>query len=124
MNIIVFAHPTFLGHQSMPRYANMIEKGMTDRGHSVEIWTASPFFFKLPAPSSLKKWMGYIDQFLLFPIQVKSKLKKNTPNTLYVFSDHALGPWIPLVSKKLHVIHCHDFLAQQSALGQISENST
>ncbi|HSD06037.1 glycosyltransferase family 1 protein [Flavobacterium sp.] len=123
MNIIVFAHPTFLDHQSMPRYANMIEKGMIERGHSVEIWTASPLFFNFPLPKSFKKWMGYIDQFVMFPMEVKKKLKKCSPNTLYVFSDHALGPWIPLVSHKKHVIHCHDFLAQQSALGEIPENN-
>ena len=39
-----------------------------------------------------------------------------------MFTDHALGPWVPLVSDKPHVIHCHDFLAQQSAAALIPGN--
>ena len=44
------------------------------------------------------------------------------PGTLFVFTDQALGPWVPLVADQPHVIHCHDFLAQRSALGEIPEN--
>lgn len=106
----------------MPRYARMLEEGMKERGHKVETWTASPLFYKLPASPFLKKWLGYIDQFVVFPLQVKLRLNSCSLGTLFVFSDHALGPWVPLVANRPHVIHCHDFLAQQSALGKITEN--
>lgn len=68
--------------------------------------------------------MGYIDQYIIFPIEVKSKIKKLPKDTLFVFTDHALGPWVPLVANKPHIIHCHDFLAQRSALGEFKENPT
>ena len=97
---------------------------MQERGHTVEQWTAQPYFFKLPVPQSLKKWMGYIDQFLVFPRQVKQKIKKSPPDTVFVFTDHALGPWVPLVASRKHIIHCHDFLAQKSAAGTIPQNVT
>ncbi|NDP22501.1 MAG: glycosyltransferase family 4 protein [Paludibacter sp.] len=122
MHIIIFTHPTFINSQSMPRYAHMLEAGMKKRGNTVELWSASPLFFKLPFPAVMKKWLGYIDQFVVFPLQLKRKLKKCDENNLFVFSDHALGPWVPLVADRKHVIHCHDFLAQQSALGEIKEN--
>jgi glycosyltransferase involved in cell wall biosynthesis len=32
--------------------------------------------------------------------------------------------WVPLVCDRPHVIHCHDFLAQRSALGEIPQNPT
>ena len=108
----------------MPRFARMLSEGMQQRGHEVKVWTANPVFHRLPGPSSLKKWFGYIDQFLLFPIRVNYRLRKCPSNTLFIFTDHALGPWVPLVVKRPHVIHCHDFLAQQSALGSIKENPT
>lgn len=108
----------------MPRFAAMLTQGMKERGHEIEVWTPQAFFFKLPLPGSLKKWMGYIDQYLLFPMQVRKRLKSYPVNTLFVFTDHALGPWIPLVANHPHVIHCHDFLAQRSALGQIPQNVT
>lgn len=124
MNIVFFTHPQFLVSQSMPRYTQWLANGIEERGHSIEIWAPKAYFYKLPVPKSLKKWMGYIDQYLLFPSSVKNKLSKCSSDTLFVFTDHALGPWVPLVANRKHIIHCHDFLAQRSALGEIAENKT
>lgn len=124
MKIILLSHPIFLGSNSMPRYADWLLKGMQARGHQVEIWRPDAKFFNVPAPQSLKKWLGYIDQYLLFPLVVKKNIKKQPKNTLYVFTDHALGPWVPYFKKLKHIIHCHDFLAQRSALGTIPQNKT
>lgn len=122
MEIIIFTHPSFQGSQSMPKYANMLADGMRKKGHTVELWTAMAFFYQLPVSNRLKKWFGYIDQFLVFPLCVKLRLIKNSKNTLFVFADQALGPWVPLVEKRPHVVHCHDFIAQHSALDRIPEN--
>ena len=122
MHLVLLTHPSFLGHKSMPRFANMLADGLRQRGHRVDTWSPKPYFSKLPLPVFLKKWLGYIDQYIVFPAQVKKRLKSSDPNTLFVLTDHALGPWLPLFADKFHVVHCHDFIAQQSALGQISEN--
>lgn len=124
MNLVFFTHPLFLASLSMPRFAHMLAEGMRERGHRVTVWSPQPCFFKLPVPQRTKKWMGYLDQFMVFPARVKSQLKTCPPHTLFIFSDQALGPWVPLVANRPHVIHCHDFLAQRSALGQIPENPT
>jgi glycosyltransferase involved in cell wall biosynthesis len=124
MKITLFVHPDFLGSQSMPRYANMVSEGMKKRGHSVEIWMPQARFYKLPVKSVFKKWLGYVDQYIVFPLEVKLKLRQCTSDTLFVFADQALGPWVPLVSSRPHVVHCHDFLALKSALGNIPENPT
>lgn len=124
MQIILFTHPDFLGSQSMPRYANMLFNGMQERGHEIVVWTPKARFYKLPLVKFLKKWLGYVDQYFLFPIEVKLKLRNCSNDTLFVFADQALGPWIPLVKNRNHVIHCHDFLALKSALGTIPENPT
>jgi glycosyltransferase involved in cell wall biosynthesis len=97
---------------------------MKARGHVVELWYPSPQFYKLPVPAKLKKWMGYIDQYIVFPLIVKRRLKKYSDQVLFAFTDHALGPWVPLVVGKRHIVHCHDFLAQQSAFGIIPYNPT
>ncbi len=124
MNIILFVHPVFLESQSMPKYAQMLSEGMRERGHSVEIWSPESFFFRLPVKQGWRKWFGYIDQYIIFPYQVKKRLKLIDNSTLFVFSDQALGPWVPLVANQAHVIHCHDFLSQKSALGEIPENKS
>ncbi len=119
MQIVLFGHPLFLKHYSMIRYTEMLATGMRERGYKTEIWLPRSFFVNLPFPKIFKKWLGYIDQYILFPIEVNKRLKLCPSNTLFVLTDHALGPWLHLVANKPHVIHCHDFLAQQSALGQI-----
>lgn len=124
MKIVLFTHPLFLDHQSMPRYANMLKQGMEARGHEVVIWTPQAQFYKFPFTTTFKKWLGYIDQYIIFPLVVRLKLYKCSKDTLFVFSDQALGPWVPLVKNRKHVIHCHDFLALKSALGIIPENPT
>lgn len=122
MNLVFFAHPSFLPSQSMPRFARLLTTGMKNRGHNVALWSPQAFFYRLPGSFSTRKWMGYLDQFLLFPARVQQRLKECPRDTLFVFTDQALGPWVPLVENRFNVVHCHDFLAQRSALGQIPEN--
>lgn len=123
MKIVLFAHPRFLEHQSMPRYANMLLNGLKERQHEVAVWSPKAFFIKLSFNKFfLKKWLGYIDQYVVFPIVIKFRLHSCGKDTLFVFADNALGPWIPLVKNRYHVVHCHDFLAQQSAFGLLPEN--
>lgn len=124
MKIVLFTHPSFLEHQSMPRYANMLLKGMIDKGHQVEVWSPKARFYKLAIMKSLEKWLGYIDQYIVFPLEIKWKLLQSSKDTLFVFADQALGPWVPFVKNRKHVVHCHDFLALKSALGMIPENPT
>ena len=108
----------------MPRFADYLLTGMLSRGHNVEVWTATSQFSRLAKSAFLKKWLGYVDQYVLFPSDVHKRLDRCSSDTLFVFADQALGPWVPLVTHRPHVIHCHDFLAQRSALGEIRENPT
>ncbi|UKT62240.1 glycosyltransferase [Pedobacter mucosus] len=125
MNIVFFSNPDFFGSDrrpkfsSMPRFTNMLVAGMTERGHNISVWAPESKFFNLPVKGAVKKWMGYIDQYILFPIQVRKQLKNCDQDTIFVFTDQAQGPWIPLVHKRNHVMHCHDFLAQWAAMGKI-----
>lgn len=107
----------------MPRFSAMLVDGMKRRGHQVHVYFPKPYFFKLPAPAGFKKWLGYVDQYVVFPLRLRKKFNRKQ-KALLVFTDHALGPWISLAENKPHVIHCHDFLAQRSALGEIAENPT
>jgi glycosyltransferase involved in cell wall biosynthesis len=122
MKIILFNHPSFSESMSITKYTHMIARSMQKKGHEVQIWTAPPVLTKLRWPDLLKKYIGYIDQFLFFPILMNLRIRRLEKDTLFVFSDQALGPWVPLVSGRPHVIHCHDFMAQKSAKGEFEEN--
>ncbi|GAB2580925.1 glycosyltransferase [Spirosoma areae] len=122
MNIVFLVHPSFLVSQSMPRFAKMLSEGMKERGHVVEVWSPITRLSQLKMPAAYKKWLGYFGLYVIFPQEVQKRLKNCSPDTLFVVTDNALGPWVPLIANRPHIIHCHDFLAQRSALGEISEN--
>jgi glycosyltransferase involved in cell wall biosynthesis len=104
----------------------MIGEGMRGRGHEVEYWTADKkIFSKLPSSSRfLKKWLQYADQFLIYPFELAAAVEQEPDETLFVVADQALGIWIPYIKERKHVVHCHDFLALRSSLGEIPENPT
>lgn len=124
MNIVLFSHPAFLNSQSMPRFARMLEQAYLVRGHQVQMWSPQAKLYALIPQGRLSKWAGYVDQYLLFPMWVRNQLRQQPADTLYVFCDQALGPWMPLVKHKPHVVHVHDLLALRSALGDVPENPT
>jgi glycosyltransferase involved in cell wall biosynthesis len=102
----------------------MLADGMKARGHTVSIWSPEALFFKIPISPAGKKWLGYIDQYVIFPISIRRRIRNCPSDTLFVFTDHALGPYVPILTARPHVIHCHDFMALQSAQGKIPENPT
>lgn len=110
--------------QSMPRYAAMLAEGMKERNHVVEVWAPEKNCNTLALPHTMKKYLGYVDQFIIFPWKTRKRLKKIQQQVLFVFADQTLSPWLPMVVQRPHVLHCHDFLAQRSALGEIPEKKT
>lgn len=123
MRIVLFTHPAFLASQSMPRFAQMLRNAYTARGHEVQVWSP-PARVRRWVRGPLSKWAGYVDQYLLFPLWVRRQLARAPEDTLFVMTDQALGPWVPLVRGRPLVVHVHDLLALRSALGEIPENRT
>ena len=126
MHIVLLTHPPFLKSESMPRFASMLHKAYTNRGESVEMLTPKAYFSRLSKWLANEKWLGYLDQYLLFPLKILAKRHeyRNRQDVLYVFCDQALGPWVPFLRHCPHVIHAHDLLSLRSALGDIPQNPT
>jgi glycosyltransferase involved in cell wall biosynthesis len=124
MKIVLFTHPPFIKSNSMPRFSQMIAGYLEQNNIEFKIWSPQPFFYNLWPRGSLSKWLGYIDQYILFGIRIYFKIMVTDKKTLFVFCDQAMGPWVPFCSRRPHVIHCHDLLALRSALDCIDENPT
>jgi glycosyltransferase involved in cell wall biosynthesis len=124
MRLVLLCHPGFLPSQSMPRFASMLRRSFEARGHCVEVWSPQPKVFNWVPRGRLSKWAGYVDQYVLFPIAMHKRLKRTPGDALFVLCDQALGPWLPLVKDRHHVVHVHDLLALRSALGDVPENPT
>jgi len=123
--LVLLCHPDTLGALSMPRYARMIGQGMENRNFKIEYWTAPTLFTRYAKKAGMiQKWLGYIDSYVVFPVILRHRLRCLPPATLIVVTDHALGMWVPHISSLPHVIHCHDFLAQRSAMGEFPEHRT
>lgn len=124
MNLVLHTHPAFLGLTSQAHFARSLADAFRLRGHTVEVRSPPAKLRRLVATGRLSKWAGYIDQYLLFPREMRAAMRSDPPDTLYVFCDQALGPWVPLAAQRPHVVHCHDLLALRSARGDIAENPT
>lgn len=126
MKIVLLTHATFFKSKSMPKFAEMLISGYKKDNHDVLVYSPIPFFFKLSRIFPfLSKWLGYIDQLLLFPIFLRYKISKLAyDDTIFVFCDQALGPWVPLLRNRPHAIHVHDLLALKSSLDLEPINKT
>lgn len=125
MHLVLLCHPPALGSASMPRFARFIGEGMAERGHTVEYWTSPAKCSAFPKlQGNIRKWLGYVDQYLLFPPILRKRLRKAQRDWLIVVTDQALGMWVPFVKSLPHAVHCHDFLAERSGRGEFVENPT
>jgi len=93
------------------------------RGHTVELRQPEAVV-RQHIRGRAAKWAGYVDQYIVFPFRMRRQIANDPAHTLYVFCDQALGPWVPMVADRPHVVHCHDLLALRSALGHVPENPT
>ena len=125
MKLVLLTHPQSLPSESMPRFAAMISGAMARRGYQVETWTSPPKLGRAGARLPfIRKWLGYVDQFLLYPAELRKKIAQQPSDTVFVVTDQALGMWVPRLVHRPHVIHCHDFLALKSALKEFPEKAT
>ena len=100
----------------MRTFAAEIVTGLRQRGHTVEECTAPVFLANLATRNHLiSKWFGYCDQFLLFPLLLWWRVSRLPPGSLCVVADQALGPWIPWLVHRPHIVHVHDLLALEAA---------
>ncbi len=124
MNLVLLTHPAYLGLVSQAHFAKSLAVGFRARGHSVEVVQPQPRLHRWTAPRASAKWAGYLDQYLLFPFELRARLREDPADTLYVVCDQALGPWVAQLTRRPHVVHCHDLLALRSALGEVPQNPT
>ena len=122
MKIIFLTHHEHFRGYSMKRYCSFLSDGLQSKGYETKIVSPKAILSKDGMPKKIKKWLRYIDSFLLFPLWLFMESKRLPKSTLYVITDQALGMWMPILKKKNHVVHCHDFTALKSSLGLMKEN--
>ena len=119
LKILLLRHYPPVECYSMESFSLKIANGLRSRGYSVDEFICPVVFGRKILKSKLvTKWLGYIDQFLIFPPLLWLRALLLPAGSLCVLSDQALGPWLPWLAGRPHVIHCHDLLALEASLGK------
>lgn len=107
---------------SMQRYADLLLYSLRKSGHDVRLLKPNAIFGLIKSGEyGLGKWLGYIDRFIIFPFFL---FKSSRWADLIHICDHSNAMYAALLPTKPCVVTCHDLLAIQSALGEISINKT
>jgi glycosyltransferase involved in cell wall biosynthesis len=108
--------------ESMQRFANMLNIGLSKAGHDVKVLRATPFVGRLKtATHGVGKWCGYIDKFICFPVELRRAAK--WADIVHI-CDHSNAVYTRHLTSRPHVVTCHDLLAVSSALNEIPGNRT
>jgi glycosyltransferase involved in cell wall biosynthesis len=104
----------------MLRFASLMERELTARGHQVTLLQPQPRFLGTrDARGGLGKWLGYLDKFVLFPSTLR-RAKRNYD--LVHICDHSNSMYAKHLADVPNLATCHDVLAIKSALGEVPEN--
>ncbi len=104
----------------MQRFANMMLRGLTNAGMPAELLLPQPLLGKIRfAGGFVAKWLGYIDKFVLFPRQLRSRLSDDV--ALVHVCDHSNAMYCARVRGRPVVVSCHDLLAVRGALGEVED---
>jgi glycosyltransferase involved in cell wall biosynthesis len=122
MHIILIGNYIPDDQVSMQRFTNMLDEGFKEAGIISEIWYPSVFFGRRVKQTShgFGKWLGYIDKWIIFPLVLKSRIRKgNQQNKSFLFHicDHSNAPYLKYLPVERTVITCHDVLAIMGAMG-------
>ncbi|MGP1386739.1 MAG: glycosyltransferase family 4 protein [Thainema sp.] len=122
MKVVLLANYLTDGQQSMQRFAQLMETGLTEAGHEVRVVRPEQVVGRLkPSASGLGKWLGYIDKFLVFPLSLRRAIA--WADVVHI-CDHSNALYTRYLQNVPHLVSCHDLLAVRSALGEIPQNQT
>jgi glycosyltransferase involved in cell wall biosynthesis len=104
--------------QSMQRYAGLLRDLLGSEDVQMQILTPQPVFSRLPfAPAALRKWLGYIDKYLIFPPLLR--LRAPAFDLVHI-CDHSNAMYRPWTGRTPCLVTCHDMLAIRGGLGDSS----
>jgi glycosyltransferase involved in cell wall biosynthesis len=118
MRVLLVANYQPDNQESMLRYAAWLERILKARGHQVSITAPWPFFSRIAPHPVIKKYLGYLDKFLLFPPQLR---RLSRSYDLVHVLDHSNSMYLRTARYKPNLITCHDMLAIRAARGELAQ---
>lgn len=116
MRILLVGNYALDDEASMGRYTEMLSRHLRQRGHLVELIRPSAVLGRLARGSSLRKWLGHADKFLLFPLKLRGAAQGF--DAVHI-CDHANSMYLAHTGGVPASITCHDLLDLAAAQGRI-----
>ncbi len=104
----------------MARSAELLASGLRSCGVDVEVLRPISFFGSI-ARGTPRKWLSYLDKYLLFPFVLMVRARRCK---LVHIVDHSNAVYLFWLRRVKNVVTCNDLLAVRSALGEIPEHRT
>jgi glycosyltransferase involved in cell wall biosynthesis len=103
------------GQRSMLRFGELLSSGLSSDSIECNEIFPEPRLLPLTPTSSLKKWSGYVDKYIIFPRRLTKFLNapKTQPDLLHII-DHSNAVYMNRVSdnsKTKRLLTCHDLIA-------------
>lgn len=121
MKILLIGNYEPGGQKSMQRFASLLEGGFRAAGHETRVVRPPVVAGALPLSGTAGKWLGYVDEFLVFPTFLKKAVA--WADVVHI-CDHSNSFYVKYAQHRPHMVTCHDMLAVRSALGEIACNPT
>ena len=110
---------------SMKLFPEMLLRHLREQGIPAELLRPKTVFGKLaPWAGRLGKWLFYIVKFLLFPVALSWRLRREGGTVVAHICDHSNAMYVSRVLRVPHLVTCHDVMPIRSALGEIPQNPT
>lgn len=119
MRILLVGNYPLDQQQSMSRYAELLKRELSAR-HVVCVISPKPLIGLLPGNATMRKWLGYVDKFIIFPFSLRRQAKQFD---LVHVCDHSAAMYLKHVARKPRSVTCHDLLAIRAALGHFPEQT-
>jgi glycosyltransferase involved in cell wall biosynthesis len=116
MRVLLIGNLPLDGQTSMLLFQAVIQREVARLGCEVRLVTPTPWLRRLPWPRRLRKWAGYIDKFVFFPLALWRHAR--WADVVHV-TDHSNAMYVPRVTSKPNIVTCHDVIAIQAALGMV-----
>jgi glycosyltransferase involved in cell wall biosynthesis len=121
MRVLLVANFEPDAQSSMRLYADWVGRMVQAAGHDVTVIRPTPQFARISRHSRIKKYLGYLDKFLIFPPRLMRVSKRY--DLVHVL-DHSNSMYLPFIRSKHKLITCHDLLAIRAARGEFPQMKT
>lgn len=109
----------------MLRFARQLAHGLQANDVEVSTWAPTPRFTRLLPSyrySGGAKYVGYLDKFVVFPREIKRRLRAGFRADVVHIVDHANAVYAPLFAGTPLLATCHDLLQIRAARGEFKEH--